>query len=242
MARTLSAFDQFALVALVTCSAWAGLRGWLNEHPQHDPWAPLTLSDPAGWATERKLAGLRSDIDQCRGFLERSGIESVTLPPTGEGSCRRADRAILVAPSHADVALSPAGAQATCAVDAAIAYWLLHGVQPAAEAVFGSRVVGIQHLGTVNCRRIGGGKEGNWSEHATGNAIDIAGFVLKDGRRVSVREDWNGGGDEAAFLHMVRDDACNSFGTVLSPDYNAAHNDHFHLDQANRTAGWSACR
>ena len=54
-------------------------------------------------------------------------------------------------------------------------------------ATLGSEVVRIEHLGTVNCRRIGGGDKGNWSEHATGNAIDISAFVLADGRRITVQ-------------------------------------------------------
>jgi hypothetical protein len=85
-----------------------------------------------------------------------------------------------------------------------------------------------------------GASEGRWSEHATGNAIDIAGFVLEDGRRISVLGDWDGEDAEARFLRAVRDGACKSFATVLSPDYNAAHADHFHLDQDGRWSG--VCR
>jgi hypothetical protein len=79
-----------------------------------------------------------------------------------------------------------------------------------------------------------------WSEHATGNAIDIAAFVLEDGRRISVLGDWEAEGEKARFLKAVRDDACDIFATVLSPDYNAAHADHFHFDQGGRWFG--ACR
>ncbi len=63
---------------------------------------------------------------------------------------------------------------------------------------------------------------------------------LTDGRRISVLKDWDGEGDKAAFLRAVRDGACSGFATVLSPDYNAAHADHFHLDQDDRWAG--VCR
>ncbi|EJU12095.1 hypothetical protein LH128_15511 [Sphingomonas sp. LH128] len=75
-----------------------------------------------------------------------------------------------------------------------------------------------------------------------GSAIDIAAFVLSDGRRVTVLRDWSGKTAKATFLHTVRDHACTSFSTVLSPDYNAAHADHLHLDQARRRSGWSSCR
>lgn len=240
------ALDRIVLTFLLIGCLFVGGRAWLHDHPEHDPWTPLALDDPPGWATSRKLSALRGDTAQCRAFLDRSGIPSAALPAMGEGECRREDRKLLSAPLRLDVALRPGGAQATCTIDAGLAWWLRHGVQPAAEAALGSGVVAIQHLGTANCRRIGGGDEGNWSEHATGNAIDIAGFVLADGRRISVQKDWSGQGpsgeDGSAFLHMVRDSACTGFSTVLSPDYNAAHADHLHLDQARRSGGWSTCR
>lgn len=221
-----------------------GILGWrwLEGHPQHNPWAPLRLGDAPGWATRMKLAKLRDDAAECRGFLQRSGISFATLPPVGEAECRREDRTLLVADRRSGLDLRPRDAAASCAVNAGLALWLRHGVQPAAEGVLGSRVVRIEHLGTASCRRIGGGKTGTWSEHATGNAIDIAAFVLADGRRIGVLKDWRGTGDEAAFLRFVRDSACRTFGTVLSPDYNVAHADHLHLDQAGSRRGWSFCR
>ncbi|MBB5732900.1 hypothetical protein FHS61_001926 [Altererythrobacter atlanticus] len=116
-----------------------------------------------------------------------------------------------------------------------------HAVDTAARELLGSPVAHIEHLGTYSCRRLYGRSTGNWSEHATGNAIDIAAFVLEDGRRVSVLSDWDDAGDAAQFLHRVRDRACSIFGTVLSPDYNEAHADHFHMDQEERNLG-SVCR
>ena len=104
----------------------------------------------------------------------------------------------------------------------------------------GSEIKRIEHLGAFSCRRMYGGSDGPWSEHATANAIDIAGFVLEDGTRISLLKDWDGDGPKARFLRAVRDGACGSFATVLSPDYNAAHANHFHLDQDTR---WmSVCR
>ena len=111
---------------------------------------------------------------------------------------------------------------------------------PAALEHLGSEIVRIEHMGAFNCRRIRGSGSGGWSEHATANAIDISAFVLADGRRISVLEDWEGDAASAAFLKAIRDDACDVFSTVLSPDFNAAHADHFHLDQANRYVG--VCR
>lgn len=235
-------FDRIVLTLLLAACILLAGRGWLREHPGYDPWTPLTLDEKPGWATPRKLAALRGDRDLCRSFLERSGISRIALPPLGKGECRRDDRKALAAPLAAGVTLSPARAEATCAVDAAMAWWLRHGVQPQAEAIFSSKVVRIEQLGTYNCRRIGSGDKGSWSEHATGNAIDVSAFVLANGRRITLRKGWRGDTEERAFLHAVRDSACESFSTVLSPDYNAAHADHLHLDQARRMAGWKTCR
>ena len=104
-----------------------------------------------------------------------------------------------------------------------------------------SPVARVEHFGAYSCRRLYGRNEGPWSEHATGNAIDIAAFVLEDGRRIGVAGDWRNDDAEAAFLHSARDAACEVFGTVLSPDYNAAHADHLHFDQAARGFG-AVCR
>lgn len=229
-------FDTLAFVALMLGALFLSAQAWLRDHPQHNPWAPLDLNDPPGWATQRKLAALRNDPAECRAVLERSGVAFEAFPATGEGECRREDRTVLTA-----APLSPSPPQTTCAVAAGFELWLRQGVQPAAEELLGARVARIEHFGAYSCRRMYGRETGRWSEHSTGNALDIAAFVLADGRRIAVLADWNSEGAEATFLHRARDAGCRVFGTVLSPDYNAAHADHLHFDQAARGFG-SVCR
>lgn len=224
----------FALLiaGAIALAAWS----WVREHPQDNPWAPLDLRDPPGWATQLKLARLRDDPASCRAVLARSAVAFTTLAAAGEGACQREDRTLL-----ADLPLAPTRPPVTCALGAGLDLWLAREVQPAARALLGSRVAHVEHYGVYSCRRVNGRGSGAWSEHATGNAIDIAAFVLADGRRISVRSDWQAGSPRARFLHRVRDGACRVFGTVLSPDYNAAHRDHLHFDQAAR--GWGGfCR
>lgn len=228
--------DRAIIWTLVLLAAFVAGRAWLAEHPQHDPWAPLDLNDPPGWATQRKLAALRSDPAECRAVLERSGVAFSALEPAGEGECRREDRAVLTA-----APLAPSAPPTTCAVAATFEVWLRQGVQPAAEEMLGSSLAQIEHFGAYSCRRLYGRESGGWSEHASGNALDIAAFVLADGRRIAVLDSWSIDGAESEFLKRVRDEACAVFGTVLSPDYNAAHADHFHLDQASRGFG-GVCR
>lgn len=234
-------FDWIALTALLTTAGLLSAHGWLQENPGYNPWQPLTLAETPGPATAGKFAALRSDAETCRAFLTRSGLNGGRLPSTGAGACQRTDRRQLTAADLQRVALIPGRAEGTCAIDAAIGWWLHNGVQMHARHIFASRVVKLEHLGTVNCRRIRPGANGRWSEHATGNAIDISAFILADGRRIEVRHHWQGHGKETEFLHAVRDSACQSFATVLSPDYNAAHADHLHFDQAKHAAGWRAC-
>ncbi|MFM7350270.1 MAG: extensin family protein [Erythrobacter sp.] len=221
-----------ALVLLV-----AAILGWqwLRAHPQHNPWAPLDLRDPPGLATHAKFARLKSDVAECRAVLARSGIAFEALPAAGEGACARPDRTRL-----GRYPLAPDTPAVTCPLAVALALWRRDVVEPAAQRIFGSEVRRIEHLGAYSCRRIYGRSEGAWSEHATGNAIDIAGFVLRDGTRISVLKDWKGSDKKAEFLRAVRDGSCANFATVLSPEYNAAHADHLHLD---KDARWSAvCR
>ncbi len=235
--------DRTIIALLVIAALLIAARAWLADHPQHSPWAPLDLADPPGWATQRKLAALRADPAECRTVLERSEVAFEPLEPAGEGACARPDRIVL-----GEAPFAPGVPAATCPVAAGLVLWLRRSVEPAAQAILGSPLQRIEHLGTYSCRRVGGGERGRWSEHATGNAIDIAAFVLADGRRISVLGDWastgegEGAGEEARFLREVRDGACGIFGTVLSPDYNEAHADHFHLDQAAAPGFGGFCR
>ena len=73
-----------------------------------------------------------------------------------------------------------------------------------------------------------GGK--HMSEHARGLAIDVAGFTLSNGEFVSVEHDWHAGGKKEKFLHEFAQAACDRFGVVLTPDANAAHYNHIHID------------
>tara|TARA_R100001129_G_scaffold186208_1_gene176952 strand:+ start:615 stop:1286 length:672 start_codon:yes stop_codon:yes gene_type:complete len=117
----------------------------------------------------------------------------------------------------------------TCQTASTFAGWVRYGVDRAARAYLGSPLARIETMGSYSCRNVAG--TSRRSAHARAEAIDVAAFVLEDGRRISVIGDWKGGNsDERQFLRVVRESACKRFGTVLSPDYNAAHADHLHLE------------
>ena len=211
--------------------------------PQDLPWTPLDLGDPIGWFTGRKLAGLHGEFPRCRALLDRAGVRYRVLPKHADASCGYDDVVRFAPGGSRQIGFKPVGVGVACPVAAALAKWEWDVVQPAALRRFGVQVTAIEHFGSYSCRRMYGRDAEYWSEHAHANALDVAGFRLSDGTRVTVVRDWGGEGPKAAFLRDVHDGACRLFATVLSPDYNAAHRDHLHLDQAARGAmGWRACR
>ncbi|MGI4730193.1 MAG: extensin family protein [Janthinobacterium lividum] len=218
----------------------AGLVQWLlARHSLADedlPWTRLDLSAPVGMSTGRKLALLAGDAPLCRALLREADVRFGVLPdrPQGPG-CGWTGAVRLASPARPRVVL-------TCQLAAAFEVWMRQMVQPAAVELLGSRVTRVDDLGSFACRHIRGGTDAGWSEHASANAIDVAGFRLADGRRIMVAHDW-ARGPRGAFLHAVRDGGCRIFATILSPDYNVAHRDHLHLDEASRgELGWRACR
>ena len=119
-----------------------------------------------------------------------------------------------------------------CTLARALALWTREDVQPAARQIFGSPVVRLESFGSYSCRNIKGRPQmaDTRSEHATANAVDISGFILADGRRITIENGWHGPNDQRRFLRAIHGAACNRFQTVLSPDFNAAHQDHLHFD------------
>ncbi len=116
----------------------------------------------------------------------------------------------------------------SCALAVRFDEFLREAVQPLAKDEFGQRVVRVNQLGAFSCRGINGSN--HLSQHALGLAIDIAGFRLADGSTINVEKDWNEPGPRRDFLRHVANQACRYFSVVLTPDTNADHYNHLHLD------------
>ena len=115
-------------------------------------------------------------------------------------------------------------------------------MQPAAHKWFGQPVVEIKQISAYSCRGMNGQVGARISEHAFGNALDIAAFVLADGRRVTVKDGWQGSPEEQGFLRDVQAAACDQFTTVLAPGSNQFHYDHIHVDLMRRASGRRICQ
>ncbi len=129
-----------------------------------------------------------------------------------------------------------------CPIVSVLDRWLADSVQPAAMRWFGVRVVEIKQISAYSCRGMNGNSRAHISEHAFGNALDIAAFTLADGRVVTVKGGWRGMPEEQGFLRDVQATACQQFNTVLAPGSNVHHADHIHVDLMRRTSRRLICQ
>jgi hypothetical protein len=141
-------------------------------------------------------------------------------------------------PGNSIAAVGPVAVKPTatlaCPIVSVLDHWLAESVQPAAMRWFGARVVEIKQISAYSCRGMNGNSNAHISEHAFGNALDIAAFTLADGRRISVETGWKGMPEEQGFLHDVQASACREFTTVLAPGSNVYHYNHIHVDLMRR--------
>jgi hypothetical protein len=139
------------------------------------------------------------------------------------------------------VAVTPTATLA-CPIVSALDRWLADSVQPSAMRWFGARVVEIKQISAYSCRGMNGNSRAHISEHAFGNALDIAAFTLADGRRITVKDGWRGMPEEQGFLRDVQGAACQQFNTVLAPGSNVHHYDHIHVDLMRRSSRRIICQ
>lgn len=218
------------------------------------PW-PITPPAAAPGAAEQP-PGPDRDIDRsgpmAPGRRARPGPE-----PSSLGRLREQDaspepydfrRPYGAAPAPRAPAMTSAGpvgvsppATLACPLISVLDRWVDEAVQPAAMKWFAEPVVEIQQISAYSCRGMNGDANATISEHAFGNALDVAAFVLADGRKVTVQYGWRGAPQEQAFLHDVQAAACEQFTTVLAPGANIFHYNHIHVDLMRRESGHRAC-
>lgn len=126
--------------------------------------------------------------------------------------------------SIAGIDIEGRGLTLTCTAAEHFAQWVQNDVRALIKEHDKQPLRRISHMGSYNCRRIGGSSV--WSQHAFANAIDIEGLVFEDGTAITIKDDWN----SEPILQDLATSACDDFNVVLSPNYNALHHDHLHFD------------
>lgn len=231
-ARLWRVFVTVFFISIIGGGIWA-----INRYvpPQHLIWKPLDTSLPLGFASKQQLAALHlKSSETCMDLVrDTAGFKTVVADPrrpttgAGEGVCGW-DVARVVYGTD-DVLFAPGESNMQCPLSVAVFLWQRE-VDRLAQDYFGQPLAKIHHYGSYSCRRMRGNGSGRWSEHAFANAWDVASFELEDGTLIQILRDWDGDRQKAQFLREARNSACGLFSMTLSPDYNEAHRDHFHLD------------
>ncbi|MHB2205919.1 extensin family protein [Methylobacterium sp. CM6257] len=201
--------------------------------PPAPPGRPPELSGAAALA----LKVAPPDDTACRTRLKRLGVDFEPMTPIAEGQCT-APLPLKITKLADGVAL-PQGATLTCRAAEALARWVTE-VQVEADRTLKHGLTGLELGGTYICRGQNHDIDAKLSEHAFANAADVMGFTFAGRASIPVKA-MPEGSEEAQFLGAVRGKACEFFRTVLGPGTNAAHANHFHLDERERNAGHRLC-
>jgi hypothetical protein len=207
-----------ALLALEACSS-----------------APSFVVRYEPWRAEEERACLAS------GLVRETPFVTVRSSLDGPPACGALRPFKIAAASGGAVVFEPP-ALVRCPMVHALEFWTERVVVPAARRHLGVRVVGIKVLSSYSCRPMNGVDGALLSEHGHANAVDVSSFALEDGSVVTVRAGWQGSLPERNFLREVHGRSCDVFTTVLGPDYDRLHHDHFHLDLARHTGGGRICK
>ncbi len=220
----------FLLLLITTSAATVLHRAWLP--PVWDPVEPLDLQAPPNVLRPLKLRLLSSSPALCKAALRTAPLHIHAYSAAGSVLCPIPD---VMTVSGGPAPGMPEPFLASCRL--AVRWSLFETeIAPIVRDAFGTELRRIRQAGSFACRDIRD-HPGVRSSHASADAIDVSGFLLADGREISVSS-WNSHDQRGVFLHTVRDHACRLFGIVLSPDYNSLHATHLHL----QATGFGLCR
>lgn len=204
-------------------------------------------------------AHIQDETERCMQTLRDAGVEVERAEDIDDGGFCVVQGAVRIT-GGAVTPIRPEGLVMRCPLAVRYVIWDRQTLRPAAEELLDSPVAGVEASGYACRRIYGStDPTSSPSEHAEGNALDVSAIRLENGRRITVVDGWGAirqdsraaqlergeGGSlpplfgqppsapttpEGRFLRRIRDEACEIFGTVLSPEYNEAHRDHLHLD------------
>jgi hypothetical protein len=172
----------------------------------------------------------------CRQRLSALGARFEERPPISDPSGCAIPHPIMLTDLGGGIGIQP-GALLNCTIAEALARFLTGTATKLAKEELGNPLKSISQASGYVCRPRNGTLK--LSEHAFGNAIDIAGFTLSDGTLIDVDAARNP--QHSQFLSKLRTAACGPFSTVLGPGSDTDHARHFHLDLAKRRNGATFC-
>lgn len=182
-----------------------------------------------------------SEQAACRVALKEIGAAFEEAPTVNDGAACGMVKPVLLKALPGDIKVAPA-ATVRCDTALQLARWMEGSVKPSLEAAMpGEAITGLSQASAYVCRNRNGAENGKISEHAFGNAVDIAGFTLKSGKTVTIRPADKDATLDGAFQRTITEAACLYFTTVLDPGSDAAHQNHLHLDVKERRGGYRYC-
>ncbi|WP_181702036.1 extensin family protein [Chthonobacter albigriseus] len=176
----------------------------------------------------------------CRLRLERLDVSFKPIPAIAEKDCAVEDP-IEVTSVGQGIALEPA-ATLNCEAAESLARWVAEVVVPEAADHLKARPTAVAHASAYVCRPRNGKAGAKQSEHATGNAVDIASIAFAGRPAIPIEDDGSDDEEVRAFQKAIRTAACAYFTTVLGPGADQAHATHFHLDLQSRNNGYRICQ
>jgi hypothetical protein len=231
--------SKLAIIAILLM-ALDVMRPWQAVPPAWNPFAPLALNHTLNPVSRWKLRKLKAEPEQCLAVLATAPNDGLDYLPLADYTpVENCPLHNVVRVTSTELAFN-APFTLTCPL---LVRWLMfeqQQLQPLALKHQGSKITAVDHFGTFACRNVYNREAGRRSQHATASAFDVAAFHFENGHQVTVLHDWNNADSptDSAFLHDVHNAACGYFGTVLGPDYNQPHANHFHLD----TSSFNLCR
>lgn len=216
------------------------IKPWQHLPPQWNPWEPLAVDHPMTMVSKWKLSQLADSPEQCLAVLETAPDGAMNYMPledyTPVAGCPLSN---VVRVARTSVSYN-ASFTVTCPLAVTWLMFERQELQPLAQKHFASELQRVEHFGSFACRNIYHRESARRSQHAFANAFDVAGFRFADGTRVTVLGDWDNQAapQKSAFLKEVHANACDYFSTVLGPDYNQPHENHFHFE----AGGFGICR
>lgn len=206
---------------------------WLPSY--YNPFVPLKLDDPPGKISQFKLRRLTPE--ECTRLLTEANqkrlIQTQTMANSA-GDCPLNN--VVRVRNFGPVTLSSSFI-ASCPLALSSALFIQQQARPLTKTMMGSDLARVEHLGSFACRNIYHRPDARRSEHASADALDISGFQLVDGQRVTVLAGWRNEKTQP-WLQALLSASCDYYGNGLGPEYNAAHANHFHLGMR----GFGLCR